>query len=64
MRVMAMKRKLNFRFHNPNSPEVTARYIADVMVQANLGKVEKIIREHMENPKANDEETEESRIAG
>jgi len=39
------KKKLNFCFHNPNTPEITADYIAQVFVAANQKKIEDIIRE-------------------
>lgn len=42
------KRKLNYRFHNPNPVEVTADYILKVMIEVNTEKVEKILRENME----------------
>ena len=41
------KRKLNYRFHNPNPGEVTADYILKVMIEANTEKVEKILQENM-----------------
>ena len=41
------KRKLNYRFHNPNPVEVTADYILKVMMEANTEKVEKILQENM-----------------
>ena len=41
------KRKLNYRFHNPNPVEVTADYILKVMIEANTEKVEKILKENM-----------------
>lgn len=42
-----MKRqKLEFRFHNPNTAEVTAEYIAKVIVEANQALVERYI--HMQ----------------
>lgn len=37
------KRKLNYRFHNPNTAEVTADYLLKVLVEANMEKVEKVI---------------------
>ena len=40
------KRKLNYRFHNPNPVEVTADYILKVMIEANTEKVEKILQEN------------------
>ena len=42
------KRKLNYRFHNPNPVEVTAEYILKVMIEANREKVEKALQEEME----------------
>ena len=42
------KRKLNYRFHNPNPVEVTAEYILKVMIEANVEKVEKVLQEEME----------------
>lgn len=59
-----LKRKLNFRFHNPNSPEVTAKYIADVMIQANMKKVDKIVQEYIAENTIQGKQEKESRIAG
>lgn len=42
------KRKLNYRFHDPNPAEVTADYILKILIEANRGKVEKILREKLE----------------
>ena len=42
------KRKLNYRFHNPNPVEVTADYILKILIEANRGKVEEILREKLE----------------
>lgn len=39
------KRKLNYRFHNPNSAEATADYILKVFIEVNSEKVEKAIQE-------------------
>ena len=52
------KRKLNYRFHNPNSVEVTADYILKVMIEANTEKVEKILQENMVQMEANECELE------
>ena len=41
------KRKLNYRFYNPNPVEVTADYILKVMIEANTEKLEKILQENM-----------------
>lgn len=38
------KQKLNYRFHNPNSAEVTADYILKVFIEVNEGKVEQAIK--------------------
>lgn len=38
------KQKLNYRFHNPNSAEVTAEYIAKILVEANRTKFETVLR--------------------
>lgn len=42
------KRKLNYRFHNPNPVEVTAEYILKMLIEANAEKVEKVLQEEME----------------
>lgn len=42
------KRKLNYRFHNPNSAEATADTILKVLIEANSQKVEKVIQETAE----------------
>lgn len=39
------KQKLNYRFHNPNSAEVTADYILKILIEANEKKVEQAIKE-------------------
>ena len=39
------KRKLNYRFHNPNPVEVTADYILKVFIEVNSRKVERIMQE-------------------
>lgn len=38
------KRKLNYRFHNPNSVAATADYILKILIDANSKKVESAIR--------------------
>lgn len=52
------RKQLNFRFHNPNSKDVTADYILKIMIEANIGKVEKNIQEKLEYKKENDESKE------
>ena len=39
------KQKLNYRFHNPNTAEVTADYILKVFIEANMKKVERVMQE-------------------
>lgn len=39
------KRKLNYRFHNPNTAEATAEILLKVFVEANSEKVEKAVQE-------------------
>ena len=38
------RRKLNYRFHNPNPVAVTADYILKIFIEANTGKVEAAIQ--------------------
>ena len=38
------KRKLNYRFHNPNSAAATAGYILKILIDANSEKVERAIQ--------------------
>ncbi len=39
------QRKLNYRFHNPNSAEDTANYLFKILIEANVEKVERAIEE-------------------
>ncbi len=39
------KQKLNYRFHNPNTAEVTANYILKVFIEVNAKKVERVMQE-------------------
>ena len=41
------QRKLNYRFHNPNSAEDTANYLFKILIEANVGKVERALQEAM-----------------
>lgn len=41
------KRKLNYRFHNPNTAETTADYLLKALIEANYKKVEKAIEVSM-----------------
>lgn len=38
------KKKLNYRFHDPNDPAVAVEYILKVFIEANQKKVEEVIR--------------------
>ena len=39
------QRKLNYRFHNPNSAEDTADFLCMLLIEANASKVERAIEE-------------------
>lgn len=39
------QRKLNYRFHNPNSAEDTADFLCKLLIEANIGKVERALEE-------------------
>ncbi len=41
------QRKLNYRFHNPNSVEDTANYLFKILIESNAGKVERALQEAM-----------------
>ena len=43
---ISKKSKLNFRFHNPNTPEATADYIVQIFIAANTGRVEQILNQN------------------
>ncbi len=45
------KRKLNYRFHNPNTVEETADMLYKIFMEANAGKVERAIKEELEKEK-------------
>lgn len=38
------KRKLNYRFHDPNTAVVTANHLLRVLIEANKNKVEQAIK--------------------
>lgn len=42
------KRKLNYRFHDPNPAAVTADYILKLFIEVNAGKVEAAIQKAAE----------------
>ena len=39
------RRKLSYRFHNPNSAEDTADFLCKLLIEANADKVERAIEE-------------------
>lgn len=43
------KRKLNYRFHNPNPAVATADYLLKILIEANMSKVELAIQETAES---------------
>ena len=43
------KRKLNYTIHNPNTIEETAKVLLDVLLQANMGKVERKLQKSLES---------------
>ena len=42
------KQKLNYRFHNPNTAEVTADYILKVFIEVNMKKFDRVMQEMAE----------------
>lgn len=55
------KCKLNYRFHNPNTPEKTADYIVKLFVEVNENKVKRALAEVAD--KIEDEEKEKEHSA-
>ena len=53
------QRKLNYRFHNPNSAENTAEFLCKLLIEANAGKVEQALQEAASMSKEEDEYIEE-----
>ena len=48
-RCLTMKKdKLNYRIHDPNSVEDTAKYLLKIYIEANREKVDRIIRENLD----------------
>ena len=43
------RKKINYRFHNPNTVETTADYILKVFMEVNEKKVERAMQEAAEN---------------
>lgn len=50
------KQKLNYRFHNPNTAEVTADYILKVFIEVNAKKVKRIMQEVVEESSEEDKQ--------
>ena len=50
------KQKLNYRFHNPNTAEVTADYILKVINEVNAKKVERVMQEVAEKSAEGDKQ--------
>ena len=46
--------KLNYRFHNPNSAEETADFLCKLLIEANVGKVERTIEKTALYPESKD----------
>lgn len=58
------ERKLNYVIHNPNTVEMTAKVLLSVLVQANVGKVERKLIELSESEKADEVKKEQIKVAG
>lgn len=43
------KRKLNYRFHNPNTVEKSVDYLMKILIEANNPKVEQAIQQAVVN---------------
>lgn len=43
------KRKLNYRIHDPNPPEVTAEVALKIFIEVNMVKVEAAIQRELDN---------------
>ena len=50
------KKKLNYRFHNPNPVEVTADYILKVFIEVHAKKVERVMQEIAEKSAEEDKQ--------
>lgn len=47
------ERKLNYKFHNPNSAAATADYLLKILIQSNAKKVEEAIQKAATQEKIN-----------
>lgn len=55
---ISKKKKLNFRFHNPNTQEASADYIVQIFIAANTGRVEQILNQNASKGGKEDDERE------
>ncbi len=55
---ISKKKKLNFRFHNPNTQEVSADYIVQIFIAANTGRVEQALNQNASKGSKEDDERE------
>ncbi|MDO5424033.1 MAG: hypothetical protein Q4F41_09935 [Eubacteriales bacterium] len=44
---ISSKTKLNYRFHNPNTPEATADYILKIFIEVNKKKIDQLLQEEV-----------------
>ena len=56
------QRKLNYRFHNPNTAEDTAEFLCKLLIEANAGKVERALQEAASMSEEEDEYIEEVKL--
>lgn len=45
MPAISKRVKLNYRFHDPNTPEVTADHIVKILIEVNQKKIDRILEE-------------------
>ena len=57
------KRKLNYRFHNPNPTAATANYLLKIFMEANQEKVQLAIQSAVDAVDGSGEEDNEGRHA-
>ena len=57
------KRKLNYRFHNPNPEAETADYLLKILIEANTEKVQAAIQEAATEPEDTEEKMKEEHPA-
>ena len=55
----AVKPQIRIRFHNPNSPEVTADAILKLLIKANEGKLQRAIDEYINISEMNSDSDKE-----